>query len=126
MPLLGTVAALGNELFTIGCAIAIVALAAASLDGKRVYFDTKAQVNLGEWSFAFYLVHATVIYTALRVFGFQDPSWRNLLWYATMFVVCLMASWALHSGVERPVERRMRRWKDARDARRRSARVLAG
>lgn len=78
--------------FAVGCAIAIVALAAASLERKRVYFDTKAQVKLGEWSFAFYLVHATVIHMALRVLGLQDPSWRNLLWYAAMFVVCLMAS----------------------------------
>ncbi|MEV4774295.1 acyltransferase family protein [Microbacterium sp. LWH12-1.2] len=116
VPLIGYVGTFANELFTVGCAVAIVALASASLKGHRVFFDTRVQVKLGEWSFAFYLIHATVIYTALRLFGLQPPSWMNLIWYIVLLAVCIVAAWALHTFVEHPVERRMRRWKDRRDA----------
>ncbi|GAA2929407.1 acyltransferase [Microbacterium luteolum] len=116
LPMIGYLGIFANELFTVACAIAIVALSAASLNGRRVFFDTKIQVKLGEWSFAFYLVHATLIYTALRIFGYQEASWVNLLWYVALFAVCVVAAWALHSFVERPAERRMRKWKDTRDA----------
>nr|WP_204940026.1 acyltransferase [Microbacterium keratanolyticum] len=108
--------AFSNELFTIACGLAIIALASASLRGKRPSrFESATQVKLGEWSFAFYLVHATFIYLALRIFGYQEPSWWNLLWFAGLLAVDLVAAWALHSFVERPAEKRMRRWKDRRD-----------
>lgn len=114
--LLTYVPAFSNELFTIACGLAIVALASASLRGKRPSrFESSTQVKLGEWSFAFYLVHATFIYLALRIFGYQEPSWWNLLWFAGLLAVDLVAAWALHSFVERPAEKRMRRWKDRRD-----------
>ncbi len=105
----------GNELFTVAVGVAIVSLAAWTLSGRRSLFETRWEVKLGEWSFAFYLIHATVIYFALRIFGYQEPSWRNLLWFAAVLAVDLVLAWALHHFVERPVEKRMRRWKDARD-----------
>ena len=117
-PVFGRFAMFGNEFFTVAVGIAIVALTAHSLNGKRFLFETRWQVKLGEWSFAFYLVHATVIYLALRVFGFQEASWRNLAWFGVILAVDIVLAWALHAGIERPVERRMRRWKDARDQRR--------
>lgn len=107
-----------NELFTVACALAIVALATRGLEGKRSFFESRLQVKLGEWSFAFYLVHATFIYLALRIFGYQQASWRNLLWFAALLAVDLVAAWALHSLVERPLEKRMRRWKDRKDQKR--------
>ncbi|MFC9983443.1 acyltransferase family protein [Microbacterium keratanolyticum] len=114
--LLTYIPAFSNELFTIACGLAIIALASASLRGKRPSrFESATQVKLGEWSFAFYLVHATFIYLALRIFGYQEPSWWNLLWFAGLLAVDLVAAWALHSFVERPAEKRMRRWKDRRD-----------
>jgi peptidoglycan/LPS O-acetylase OafA/YrhL len=116
IPVLERVPAFGNELFTVACALTIVAVAQRSLDGKRSVFDSRLQVRLGEWSFAFYLVHATFIYIALRIFGFQEPSWRNLLWFGLLLAVDLTAAWALHAFVERPMERRMRGWKDRRDS----------
>ncbi len=106
----------GNEFVTVAVGLAIVSLAARALDGKRSGFESRWQVKLGEWSFAFYLVHATVIYLALRVFGYQEPSWRNLVWFAGVFLVDLLLAWMLYRFIEHPLERRMRRWKDARDA----------
>lgn len=109
--------AFGNEFFTVAVGIAIVVFAAQTLRGRKSWFESKWQIKFGEWSFAFYLVHATVIYLALRVFGFQAPSWRNLFWFGVILAIDLVMAWALHSMVERPIERRMRRWKDARDQR---------
>lgn len=116
IPIIRYIPAFGNELFTVACAIAIVALAQRGLAGKRSWLESRWQIKLGEWSFAFYLVHATMIYLALRIFGLQDASWRNLLWFAVILAVDLVLAWALHSFVERPLERRMRGWKDRRDA----------
>jgi peptidoglycan/LPS O-acetylase OafA/YrhL len=106
----------GNELFTVACALAIIAVARRSIEGKRLHLGARWQVVLGEWSFAFYLVHATFIYIALTVFGFQAPSWWNLLWFVGLLVVSLGAAAALHLGVEKPLEKRMRAWKDRKDS----------
>lgn len=116
VPLISLIPAFGNELFTLACAVAIVALAQKTLAGKRSWFESRLQVKLGEWSFAFYLVHATVIYFALRIFGPQGPAWHNVLWFAAILAVDITLAWALHSFVERPLEKRMRRWKDRRTA----------
>jgi peptidoglycan/LPS O-acetylase OafA/YrhL len=116
---------LTNEFFTIACGLAIVALASHALRGKRLWFASAWQVRLGEWSFAFYLVHATFIYLALRIFGYQPASWTNLLWFAVIFAVDLVAAWALHTFVERALEKRMRRWKDNRDKAKAEARIAS-
>lgn len=105
----------GNELFTVAVGLAIVSLTAYTLSGRKSMFETKLQVKLGEWSFAFYLVHATAIYLALRICGYQEPSWRNLGWMLIIFAVDVVLAWALHAFIERPIERRMRKWKDRRD-----------
>ena len=124
IPALNRIPGFTNELFTIACAVAIVALASWTLRGKRSLFESRIQVKLGEWSFAFYLIHATFIYLALRIFGPQAPSWRNLGWLVVILAIDLVAAWALHSYLERPVEKRMRKWKDAKD-RSRSEQSLA-
>ncbi|HEX5730559.1 MAG TPA: hypothetical protein VFX99_14125, partial [Microbacterium sp.] len=65
-------------------------------------------VALGEWSFAFYLIHATVIYTALTIFGFQPTRWMNLLWFGALLAVAIAGAAALHVWLERPVESKLR------------------
>ena len=74
-------------------------------------------MRLGEWSFAFYLVHATVIYGAMWIWPALQPSWNNILPATVLFVIGLGLAAILFQGVERPLERRIRRWKDRRDAR---------
>lgn len=105
-----------NEIFTVACGLAIVALASHTLNGRRSLFASRWQVRLGEWSFAFYLVHATFIYLFVLIFGIQQPSWANIGWFVVLLVIDIAAAWALHAFVERPAEKRMRRWKDRRDA----------
>lgn len=104
-----------NELFTVATGLAILGLVSHTLRGRRSLFESKIQVRLGVWSFAFYLVHATVIYFALRVLGFQPPSWRNLAWFAVILMIDLVLAWALYRFVEHPLEGRMRQWKNQRD-----------
>ena len=114
-PALASIPAFANELFTVACALAIISVAQRALAGRRSLLESPLQVRLGEWSFAFYLVHASFIYLALRIFGPQVPAWRNVLWFAALLVIDLVAAWALHAFVERPLEKRMRSWKDRRD-----------
>lgn len=105
-----------NELITVACVLAILAVAIRSLSGKPSIFARRFHVRLGEWSFAFYLVHATIMYVFLSTFGTQPASWLNLLWFALLLTLDIAAAAALHHFVERPVEKRMRAWKDNRAA----------
>lgn len=102
----------GTEIFTVACALAIVAIAQRAIDGRRSAFAWRVQVRLGEWSYAFYLVHATVMYSALAIFGTQPRSWTNLWWYVLLLGVAIAVAAALHHWVEKPLETRMRAWKD--------------
>lgn len=106
-----------NELITVACALTILAIALRALDGRPSWLASPPLVRLGEWSYAFYLVHATVIYIFLATFGYQLPAWGNLVFYPLLLALGLAASAALHHWVEKPVERRMRQWKDDRSAR---------
>ncbi len=106
-----------NELVTVGCAVSILAIGMRSLEGRPSAFSLPIIVRLGEWSYAFYLVHATIIYIVLANVGYQSPSWSNLVYYPVLLALAIAAAAALHLGVEKPIERRMRRWKDDRAAR---------
>ena len=105
-----------NEFATIVCALLIVAVASATLRGKRSWLAHPVMVLFGNWSYAFYLVHATVIYAVLNIIGGQrGPGGTNLIWGTGIFVIALALSAAIHHWVEVPAERRIRGWKDQRD-----------
>jgi len=107
-----------NEWIIALCALTIAAVAWRDLRGRFSLLRKRVLVLLGEWSYAFYLVHATVIYGVLAVVGARAPSWANLAWYAALLVVSLGVAAALHYLVERPCERLLRRTWDERRARR--------
>ncbi|WP_136706714.1 acyltransferase [Agromyces sp. H66] len=108
-----------SEIVTVLCGALIVATASRELRGRAGWMTARPIVALGEWSFAFYLIHATLIYTALELFGQQPTRWANLGWTAALLVVATAAAAALHLWVEKPLERRLRRWQQAKvDARR--------
>ncbi len=112
---LEALAPFSNEIFTLATGVTIVAFALNSLRGRKSIFETTLQVRLGTWSFAFYLMHATMIYLALRIFGLQTPSWRNLLWHLVILAIDVLLAWMLYRLIEHPIEGRMRKWKDRRD-----------
>lgn len=105
-----------NEIVTIACALVIVAFATRALRGKRSVFGHPLLVRLGEWSFAFYLLHQTVIYLLLGWFGPQPGGWAGLLWFTGVLVLSVGAAAALHLLVEKPAERRIRAWRDRKGA----------
>lgn len=105
-----------QEVMTVGTAMLVVAVAVRALEGRPTVLERRRAVVLGEWSYAFYLVHATVIYVMLDLVGRQ----RGLLGVACGLLALagsLAAAWALHAWVERPAERRLRGAWDARRAR---------
>jgi len=65
-------------------------------------------VALGQWSYAFYLIHATLIYAGRLLLGPRGIGWDNLRWYVAMGVLAVICSWLLYRLVEHPLERRMR------------------
>lgn len=76
-----TVEAFFYALHLLLCALIIAAAATADLDGRRGINTWRPFVALGEWSFAFYLIHARLIYVAIEVFGPKyDSSLRTLPW----------------------------------------------
>ena len=105
-----------NEIFTFAVGVAIYAVASSQQLGKQTLLGKPLLVKLGEISFAFYLIHATVIYLALRLFGYQPASWSNIGWIAAIFIIDLVIAIGLHQFVERPLEKRMRNWKDNKDS----------
>jgi peptidoglycan/LPS O-acetylase OafA/YrhL len=109
-----TALAFSNELVIVIFGLTLVAVACRDLRGDRSILRSRMLVALGDMSYAFYLVHATVLYAILSVVGRQAPGWSNLLWYAGVALVAIAVAAMLHYLIERPVERRMRAWRDAR------------
>jgi peptidoglycan/LPS O-acetylase OafA/YrhL len=71
-----------------------------------------ALVRLGEVSFAFYLVHLSVIHLISRTIGWRDPNVAVL-----MIAVSFALAFALHHGVEIPMRRWIRSAAEARPRR---------
>ncbi|CAN5342988.1 acyltransferase [soil metagenome] len=107
-----------NEFATFVCALLILAVASATLRGRRSWLAHPIMVRLGNWSYAFYLVHATVMYAVLNIIGGpRGAGGTNLIWGAGIFLVALALSGAIHHWVEAPAERAIRGWKNRRDVR---------
>ena len=90
-------------------ALVIVAAAQRDIGGRASFLRWPVLVALGQWSYAFYLTHATVIYAFRLVFGVQrDRLLGALALNAVVLAVALLAAWALYRVVEHPLEARMR------------------
>ena len=119
----GAVAPYTSEVVTLLCALLIISVATADMRGKARAMKSRPMVALGEWSYAFYLIHATLIYAALEIFGYQPGGWMSVVWFGVLLALSIVAAWALHVFVERPLEKRMRAWQNKRHAARSAARV---
>ena len=56
---------------TVGLGLLVVAVAVRELERGPGRLGARWLVRLGEWSYAFYLLHATVIYLVLTLVGQQ-------------------------------------------------------
>ena len=89
-------------------ALVIAAAAVRDIDGKRSFLRHPAMVSLGQWSYAFYLTHATVIYAARLIWGQQPSSARNLFFVFPLLVATTFVAFVFYRLVEHPLERRLR------------------
>lgn len=91
---------------------------AASLDIRNggTLLSGKVIVKLGHWSFAMYLIHATLIYAYKQSFGVLRPSNSNLSLYFVILVFSVVGAAVLHELVEAPLNNRLRSWWRARRA----------
>lgn len=112
-----TAARFVNEAVIALFALMIAAVAARDVERRGSILRTRALVVLGEWSYAFYLVHGTVLYAVHDLLGARRTNWENIVWYPVMLAAAVVAAWALHALVERPVEQRLRDWWDDRRSR---------
>jgi peptidoglycan/LPS O-acetylase OafA/YrhL len=89
-------------------AVLIFAFAEADLDGRRTGVRHPFLIRLGQWSYAFYLVHSLVLRSAQLVAD-QHPStvWRGSLLLGS-FVLATLIAYLLFRFVEVPLERRIR------------------
>ena len=98
-----------KEVLTFLYGFLILAVAARDMRGGRSLLRSKPLVALGQWSYAFYLVHATIMYAIKEHHGIAGPiGWSNLTWYAGVLVISIFASWLLYKFVEHPLERKLR------------------
>jgi len=93
----------------------IIATAQADLSGKRTAFARRQVVALGDWSYAFYLTHITVIAVYLSLLekvlhaNRETLSWASLpIHVLVMLALSTAAAAALHRWVEAPMEKRLR------------------
>jgi peptidoglycan/LPS O-acetylase OafA/YrhL len=100
----------------LGFACLICAGAVADRDGLPSMWRRPGLVRLGEWSFAFYMVHLLVLRMSTVLFGVHPrfSTLPGLLVAASAFLVALGLAWALCAGVERPAQRLLTRWRPGR------------
>ena len=97
----------------------LVITAAAQLDlaGAPSFLRDRAMVRLGEWSYALYLIHATVIYALIKLIGARSSvQYTNVVWLVGVSVACIVVSAALYQFFEYPVEAWLRAFQKRRVA----------
>ncbi|MFE2053919.1 acyltransferase family protein [Streptomyces sp. NPDC059459] len=92
-------------------ALLITALADADVRGRRTGLRSATLVRLGQWSFAFYLVHFLIIRYGHRLMGGDlgyERQWSTPAAIAlslAMLTVAIVGGWLLHTVVEQPCMR---------------------
>jgi peptidoglycan/LPS O-acetylase OafA/YrhL len=94
--------------------ILVASLATSDLRHKPSVFRWKPMVTLGNWSYAFYLLHAMVmaaVFAVLTKAGIHTEATPSLIvWFEllTALAASLVAAWLLHTFVEIPMAARLR------------------
>jgi peptidoglycan/LPS O-acetylase OafA/YrhL len=81
------------------------AFATRELNGGRTVLHHRALIRLGEWSYALYLIHLTVIHVAHLALGQPAPSGWNAFAAPAVLAVSVALAALLHYAVERPAKR---------------------
>ncbi|MGW3075634.1 acyltransferase family protein [Kitasatospora sp. NPDC001132] len=106
-------------LYPIPAALLIGSLASGDRSGRGTILDGRFMMWLGELSFAFYIIHITVIFAAHAAFSGQFVGYAGrytpttfstpvaILFILGLYALCVALAWVLHKTVEVPA---MRRW----------------
>jgi peptidoglycan/LPS O-acetylase OafA/YrhL len=98
-----------KEVLTLLYGFLILAVASRDMRGGRSWLRSRPLVALGQWSYSFYLVHATIMYAIKEFHGMAGPvGWTSLTWYGGVCALSIFASWLLYKFVEHPLERKLR------------------
>lgn len=90
--------------------ILLLAVAQSDAEGRTpTWLAHPLLVTLGTWSFAFYLVHSTVLVATRGLVAKLDLNVGPWSQAALCYAVAVAAAWALHTAVEVPAERWIRR-----------------
>ncbi|WP_416966928.1 acyltransferase family protein [Streptomyces sp. 4F14] len=90
----------------LGLTLLVPAAAVADLRGLPSFWRRRRLVVLGEWSFAFYLIHILVLRLADQYLSLHHlPTLQALAATAAVLGVSVALARALHEGVERPGRR---------------------
>ncbi|SNS59520.1 Peptidoglycan/LPS O-acetylase OafA/YrhL, contains acyltransferase and SGNH-hydrolase domains [Asanoa hainanensis] len=92
-------------------ALLIPAAATADLTGARSIWRHPVLVRLGDASYAFFLVHLTIVTTAMTILGRSHdyPAWQAMSLGMGFLVVSYAVALPLHRYVEAPAMRLLRR-----------------
>ncbi|MFE5732108.1 acyltransferase family protein [Streptomyces sp. NPDC056528] len=114
-----------NAVVVVPFALLVAATAARDARGAGTVFGGRVWVWLGEVSFAFYLVHQTLLSFTQERLGFREAdSLAEAVGVAALVAAAsLLLAWLLYAGVERPAMRAWSRRAKAR-ARNEEARAL--
>ena len=89
----------------------IAAAAQLDFDAARSLLRAKPMVLLGQWSYALYLVHATIVYALIESLGVRSYSpVANVAWLGIVTILAVAASAVLYTIVEHPIEQRLRQY----------------
>lgn len=89
--------------------VAVIAAAAqADVRGEPTFWSRPRLVQLGTWSFAFYLVHQLVVRVADELLPWPNSTAVGVLLVASILAISLALAAALHHLVEAPAERLLR------------------
>ncbi|MEP6870904.1 MAG: acyltransferase [Anaerolineaceae bacterium] len=87
----------------------IAAAAQRDLARRPSLLRSRPMVLLGQWSYALYLIHATIIYALIELIGVRSYSVLNVGWLVAVSAVTVSAAALLYYGIEHPLEGRLRR-----------------
>lgn len=99
------------------CAVVVISAALRDIDGRPSFLRSRPMVALGKWSYAFYLVHLSVIYLFIDLANRENPVSRaNVLALAVWAVAATILAALCYHLFEHPVETWLRRLYPRRDA----------
>jgi peptidoglycan/LPS O-acetylase OafA/YrhL len=90
-------------------ALIILAFVQREVRGQRGVLNAKLMVQLGLWSYCFYLLHHSISRLAIYQWGRMPDNNGTLFALIGMGMVVIVLAWALYSAVEEPAEKWWRR-----------------